>query len=213
MKKAKKIVALLLCAVLLMGATIAGTVAYLTDSKAVTNTFTVGQVSIDLKEYDMDPATGKLIDKDANTDGVQKGYATFTDTDGFVNVKLIPGRKIEKQPVVILNEGCEKCWLFVKVEGAEILGVGSFTCASGWSAVDGADGWYQYSTMVAYNDAEDAVNAYQVFEDFTVASTLSGDAEFTNKGVAITAYAIQAEEFEDNQTGAFEIAEGMATGA
>ena len=51
MKKAKKVLVLLLCAVLLVGASIAGTVAYLTDTdNVVENTFTVGKVVIDLDE-------------------------------------------------------------------------------------------------------------------------------------------------------------------
>ena len=47
MKKAKKVLLLALCAVLLVGATIAGTVAYLTSTTTeVKNTFTAGKVQI-----------------------------------------------------------------------------------------------------------------------------------------------------------------------
>ena len=44
MKNAKKILVLLLCAVLLVGASVAGTLAYLTSQATVTNSFTVGKV-------------------------------------------------------------------------------------------------------------------------------------------------------------------------
>ena len=47
MKKAKKILALLLCAVLLIGASVAGTLAYLTfQTNEVKNTFSVGKVNL-----------------------------------------------------------------------------------------------------------------------------------------------------------------------
>ena len=42
MKNAKKVLLLVLCAVLLVGASVAGTVAYLTATDSVENTFTVG---------------------------------------------------------------------------------------------------------------------------------------------------------------------------
>ena len=51
MKKAKKILALVLCVLLLIGATIAGTVAYMTSKDhTVTNTFSVGNVTITMDE-------------------------------------------------------------------------------------------------------------------------------------------------------------------
>ena len=51
MKKAKKVVALLLCAVLLVVGSVAGTMAYLADtSDVVENTFTIGKVDITLDE-------------------------------------------------------------------------------------------------------------------------------------------------------------------
>lgn len=49
MKKTKKIIALVLCLVLAIGA-VSGTLAYLTDRDSEVNTFTVGDVKIDLHE-------------------------------------------------------------------------------------------------------------------------------------------------------------------
>ena len=48
MKNGKKALLLAACAVLLVVATIFGTVAYLTDKDTVNNTFTVGKVDIKL---------------------------------------------------------------------------------------------------------------------------------------------------------------------
>ena len=67
MKAKTKTKALLmsLCAVLLVAASVLGTMAYLTDSKDVKNTFTVGNVSIKLDEAKVN-ADGKAIDKEGN---------------------------------------------------------------------------------------------------------------------------------------------------
>ena len=46
----KKILALSLCVVMLAIAIVGGTLAYFTDTKSATNTFTVGNVKIDLIE-------------------------------------------------------------------------------------------------------------------------------------------------------------------
>ena len=54
MKKAKKVVALALCAVMLVVGSVAGTMAYLTSNDSVTNTFTVGNVVITLDETNVD---------------------------------------------------------------------------------------------------------------------------------------------------------------
>jgi len=101
MKKAKKIVALLLCALLLIGASVAGTLAYLTDNQDVTNTFTIGKVEIKLDEAVVDQETG------AATSG-------RTET-GNTAVRLIPGRSITKDPTVTVLKDSEDCYVRVKV--------------------------------------------------------------------------------------------------
>ena len=75
MKKAKKVVALLLCAVLLVVGSVTGTMAYLTSQDEVVNTFTVGKVAITLDEAVV------------NEYGVAAGGRTSETND----YKLIPG--------------------------------------------------------------------------------------------------------------------------
>ena len=54
MKKAKKVVALALCAVMLVVGSVAGTMAYLQSTTGVvTNTFTIGNVAITLDELNV----------------------------------------------------------------------------------------------------------------------------------------------------------------
>ena len=68
-KKFLKALVMVGCAILLVIATITGTVAYLTSVKEVTNTFTVGKVEITLDESDMtalDPTTAPRVKEKAD---------------------------------------------------------------------------------------------------------------------------------------------------
>ena len=105
MKKAKKILALLLCAILLICATVAGTVAYLTSKQTVINTFTVGNVQIDLTETDTDGDSNEA--DNVTVDDVQRDKANA--------YKLIPGIAEKKDPVVTVKAGSEDCYVRVKV--------------------------------------------------------------------------------------------------
>lgn len=92
MKAKTKTKALLmsLCAVLLVAASVLGTMAYLTDSKEVNNTFTVGNVSIKLDEAKVDENGTQVVDKDGNP------VARVTRNA----YKLLPGHTYVKDPTV-----------------------------------------------------------------------------------------------------------------
>lgn len=82
-----KPIAMLLAIGLLVGSAIGGTLAWLTDdTDPVTNTFTVGNIEIDLDESD--------------------------DLD----LKMVPGKTLLKDPVVTVKGGSESSWVFVKLE-------------------------------------------------------------------------------------------------
>lgn len=110
MKKAKKILALLLCAVLLIGASVAGTVAYLTSQDKVVNNFTVGQVKIILDEAPVD-ANGDATD----------GNRVKTNS-----YKLLPGHEYDKDPQVHVVAGSEDCYVRMYV---------TITKAKEWDAI------------------------------------------------------------------------------
>lgn len=95
MKQAKKVLLLVLCAVLLVGASVAGTVAYLTDKDDVTNTFTVGNVQIDLYE--------SIVDEMGNKTGGR--------TDEGNAYHLLPGHTYTKDPTVHVLEGSEESYI------------------------------------------------------------------------------------------------------
>ena len=87
MKTAKKAIVLVMCAALLVVGTVAGTMAYLTDKTAtVTNTFTVGNIGI-----------------------------TLTESNNL-DLKMVPGKDLAKDPKVTVTSGSELCWVFVKID-------------------------------------------------------------------------------------------------
>ncbi len=100
MKTKKKALTLALCAVLLVGATFLGTLAYLTDDDAVTNTFTVGQVHIELDEADV-----KLDGTIDTNDRVKEN-----------DYHLIPGHTYIKDPTVTVKAGSEETYVRMFVE-------------------------------------------------------------------------------------------------
>ena len=104
MKKAKNALLLALCAVLLVGATIAGTVAYLTSTtEVVKNTFTVGKVQILLDEKDVD---GKKTSTDK---------ASADDRDLANEYHLLPGGTYGKDPTVHVHVDSEDAYVRMKV--------------------------------------------------------------------------------------------------
>lgn len=94
MKNAKKVLALVLCAVLLVGASVAGTLAYLTSKDQVVNTFTVGKVAIELHE------TGEK-GRDDGTKGL--------------DLHLVPNVAVAKDPTVTVLKDSEDCYVRVVV--------------------------------------------------------------------------------------------------
>ena len=90
------------------------TLAWLTaKTSSVTNTFTYGDINIELKE-----TTGE-------------------------SYKMVPGNTIAKDPKVTVKANSEACWLFVKVEkSGNFDSFMEYGIASGWTKLDGVDGVY-----------------------------------------------------------------------
>lgn len=189
MKAKTKTKALLmsLCAVLLVAASVLGTMAYLTDSKDVKNTFTVGNVAITMDETDVDNSTPNKERDQANS------------------YKLLPGHTYTKDPIIHVDANSEDCYLFVKVDNqiAAIEANGNTTVAAqmaakGWKAVEGKDGIYVYVGTTAAPVAVKANDNVTVFEQLVIAGTVNGDTlkAYENKTITVTAYAVQKDGFE-----------------
>ncbi len=197
MKAKTKTKALLmsLCAVLLVAASVLGTMAYLTDSKDVKNTFTVGNVAIKLDEAKVDEK-GNLV---KNQDD------TLADRVTQNEYKLLPGHTYTKDPTVHVDANSEDCYLFVKVdnqiaaiEADENTTVAAQMAAKGWKAVEGKDGIYVYVGTTATPVAVKANDNVTVFEQLVIAGTVNGDTlkAYENKTITVTAYAVQKDGFE-----------------
>lgn len=178
----KKITLAVICAVLSCVCLIGTTFAWLTDkTTTITNTFTVGNVDIDLTE-----TTG----------------ATY---------KMVPGATLAKDPTVIVTGGSEACWLFVKVvETNNTFSGGNFvtyTKGASWTQYStSTDG--NVTTTIYYIKVDagssgtvDAVS-YPVLDGnkVTINSAATADdlnTANTNKPtLGFTAYAIQQSGFD-----------------
>lgn len=119
MKKVRKAILLALCAVLLVGASVAGTLAYLTSqTKTLTNTFTVGKVEITLTEAKTD-AYGQKVNEQGNPDSAEGNDEVRLDgSEGRKgnSYVLVPGQTYHKDPTLTVKQGSEDCIVFVKVK-------------------------------------------------------------------------------------------------
>lgn len=188
MKNAKKIMLLVLCAALLVGATVAGTVAYLTDNKTVTNTFTVGKVEIDMDE--------------AKTDeyGVKDGDTRVTTGNAYL---LVPGHTYVKDPTIYVKDNSEACYVFVKIDNgiaAYIESLDTQLASNTWTKLTGVDGvdnvWYKECTK------SEEGHTLNVFGSFTVLDNANNIAGWENiaptaNDIVVTAYAIQKDSMGD----------------
>lgn len=99
MKTKRKALLLSLCAVLLVVASVMGTMAYLTSTDTVNNTFTVGKVKITLDEAEV------------NVNGEKISEKRVQDNE----YKLMPGHTYIKDPTVTVKEGSEDSYVRLKV--------------------------------------------------------------------------------------------------
>ena len=188
MKTKTKALGLMMAAVLLVTATIFGTMAYLTSTDEVTNTFTVGSVAIT-----MDEAPVGTDGKEISGDRVKAN-----------SYKLMPGHVYDKDPIVHFQPKSEASWLFIEVtnEIADIeskandyKSIATQITDNGWTELENHTGVY-YKSVSANTSETDAVD-YPVFAGFTVDGGVTGDtlAGYNGKTVKVTAYAVQADGF------------------
>lgn len=100
MKTRSKALLLTLCAVLLVTASVLGTMAFLTSTASVENTFTVGSVKITLDEAKVTP-DGKPVE----------GAARVAEN----SYKLMPGHTYTKDPTIHVDAASEDCFIRAKV--------------------------------------------------------------------------------------------------
>lgn len=202
MKTRSKALLLTLCAVLLVTASVLGTMAYLTSTDEVKNTFTVGQVSI------------KLDEAQANADGSLVEGAARVKANEY---KLLPGHTYNKDPMVTVLSGSESSYVKMTVTfskaneldaifapgGADLTSIFNGYDAAKWIAkgntkdADANTRTYEfwYKDAVGAPDADVALDP--LFDSIIVPGFITNEQLATIKDMTITvnAYAIQADGF------------------
>ena len=179
-----------LAIVITLACAVGGTLAWLVSaSDPVVNTFTYGDINIDLTESDFDRDGNKYTNK----------------------YKMMPGEPITKDPKVTVMQGSEACWLFVKLEKSDNFGdFMEYEMADGWVELTGADGQPVegvFFRAVSAEEAADADKEFVVIKDNTVSvkdevtkAQLNALTEETYPSLTITAYAVQQVGFEPEIT-------------
>ena len=188
----KKAIVAVVALVLVLCCAMGGTLAWLVaKTDPVVNTFTYGDINIDLSESD--------------------------DLD----LKMIPGNSIKKDPVVTVKEGSEACWLFVEVKESENFDAFmTYAIAEGWTLYNTTtsgsniktdnttDDTYVIYREVDANTAnagtsyqvlagkEEYQNGYVTVNDAVTKKMFAALTETTRPTLTFTAYAVQ----QDNLT-------------
>lgn len=202
----KKLLIMSVAMVLVCAFAVGMTIAYLTSTDEVVNTFTVGNVQIKLDEADVDEY-GR----------VPQGSPAPRVTEN--TYKLIPGHTYTKDPTVTVLSGSEESYIKMTVtvtKSAEldaIFGEDGANLLSIFNGYDSANWTYKgntkditantrtyefwYKETVAATDADVALDA--LFDSITVPGNINNDQLATIEGMTITvnAYAIQADGFAD----------------
>lgn len=174
-----------------------GTLAYFTDTEEATNTFAVGNVDITLTEPEWSENSAKLI----------------------------PGREIAKNPTITVEEDSERAYTFMKVrlsdDFVDLLTAYAtekqinLTTEVGQKAL--IDAWFDSavgpkimsidltnnSVILGVLSPKDPGQSVTYFDAVTVPADVDGTMikENGNYEIYITAYAIQAEGFENTHNG------------
>jgi len=198
-KSVASLVVSLVTMVLLAVCLVGGTVAWLmVKTKPVVNTFTYGDINVELEESDM---------------------VLGDDEENYENeYKMIPGSDLEKDPTVIVKAGSEAAWLFVKVDeaGGDVT-VGektysfddflTYEIAEGWKPLldennQPVEGVYFRETEALPNEGDQDQdlrlpvikdNKVTVSGDVTkeMLNALDAEADTKYPTLTITAYAVQ----------------------
>ena len=159
---------------LLVGGTVGGTLAWITmKTTTVTNTFTAGDIEI-----------------------------TLTESENL-DLKMVPGKELTKDPKVTVTAGNEACWVFVEVtKTGNIDSYIEYSINSAWKSVTGYENVY-YQVVEATEVSSDPT-----VDGNTCLPILTGDkvkvkdiltkADMTTikssaPSLAFTAYAIQTD--------------------
>ena len=198
----KKLLIMSVAMVLVCAFAVGMTIAYLTSTDEVVNTFTVGNVRIKLDEAKVNP------------DGTPVQGADRVKANSY---KLIPGHIYTKDPMVTVLSGSEESFIKMTVTfsnsaeldaifdptGADLLRIFNGYDSANWTykgntkdiTANTRTYEFWYKEAVAAPTADVALDA--LFDSITVPRTITNEQLATIAGMTITvnAYAIQADGF------------------
>jgi predicted ribosomally synthesized peptide with SipW-like signal peptide len=203
MKIKTKALVIIACAVMLVTVGIMGTIAYLTTSASVENTFTVGKVEITLDEAKVDE-NGKALTGDKAKRVKENTY------------NILPGCEYDKDPTVTVKAGSAKCYVRLKITfvnaesfldyqyGTPIRDASEdWEVAYGSGSYDAANDIYTfytyYKSAVEPSDTDTVLDP--VFKGFDIPELMTAEQYSSLNGATITvrAEAIQAEGFDTEE--------------
>lgn len=199
----KKLLIMSVAMVLVCAFAVGMTIAYLTSTDRVVNTFTVGNVQIELDEADVDEY-GRVP---------QGSPAPRVKANSY---KLIPGHTYTKDPTVTVLSGSEESYIKMTVtvtksdvlddifasNGAQLTeiftGFGSnWEYKSNTEDTENKTRTYEFWYKTTVDAREDAVKLEPLFTSIVVPDFITGDqlAELQTMTITVNAYAIQADGF------------------
>ena len=172
-----KLLAVVLAMVLVFGCAAGGTLAWLmAKTDPVINTFTVGDINIELKE-----TTGS-------------------------NYKIVPGSSQAKDPTVTVKAGSEECYVYVLIDNTVVLDgkvVATPNLSSDWIEVASSDTktLYRYKDTVDLSNSNEDLSL-PVFTEVSYSEDIEkGDIDTLNgTKIIVTAYAHQTSDKLDLTT-------------
>lgn len=200
----KKLLIMSVAMVLVCAFAVGMTIAYLTSTDEVVNTFTVGNVQIKLDEAKVNP-DGTIV---PNADRVKAN-----------SYKLIPGHTYNKDPMVTVLEGSEESYIKMTVTFSNSRELDAIFASNGadlTSIFNGYDNtnWiykgntedttantrtyeFWYKEPVAAPTADEALDP--LFDSITVPGAITNAqlATIADMTITVNAYAIQADGFAD----------------
>ena len=208
MFKSRRTIAMVLALIVSMGLSVYGTLAYLSDSEQVVNTFTVGAIDITLDETQVD------------TNGQPTGDPERVESNEY---HLLPGHSYVKDPTITVEAGSEESYIRAIVtlnKLSEITAIPSLggedflpeNFVTGWDPAiwiptaiteDEAANtvsyeFRYYKTVNAKDSAEDIV-LEPLFQTIEIPGEITGDelATLSDLEVVVNGHAIQAYSFAD----------------
>ena len=186
--KKKSIATIATSVALIASLAVGGSLAYFTDSEQTDNTFTVGNVKIELTE----PGWTGYTHVDGHDILAEPG--TVVGSGSWDAATVYAGEPLAKDPTV-KNSGENPCFVRIKVTGLDQFGSEKMITYRtdhrdgklGDQWVDGGDGYFYYKEVLLAG-----ASTNKLFEQIAMPTTLTG-TETVDEPITVYAQAVQAQ--------------------